>query len=212
MKMSEEISTEPCRNIKATPARRDELTDDELKCIDEIYASTCVQYKDLLMEYEVDKARNKKIKKYKCFQTIANWKPLRRHLSDFEKEVVAGPQSSTTILKHVELREPGTGQWFTYSSKAYESSKRVVSSYVCVNHGICDKAIPIFGRIAKAFQRSFASTVTYFVVVDVYDTATFNTELSMWFVKPSVTKKGVFLLEDVSHPLVVAEDETHALL
>ena len=193
MKMSEETSTEPCRNIKATPARSDELTDDELKCSDEIYASTCVQYKDLLMEYEVDKARNKKIKKYKHFPTIANWKPLHRDLSDFEKEVVTGPRSSTTILKRVELREPGIGQWFTYSSKAYESSKRVVSSYVCVNHGICDKAIPIFGRIAKAFQHSFASTVTYFVVVDVYDTATFNAELSMWFVKPFITKKGIFL-------------------
>lgn len=212
MKMCKEASTEPTSNIKATPALSDTLKDDELKRVDEIYASTCIQYNNLLQEYKKDKVRNKKVKKHKDFPTKGEWKPSLRILDDFERELVVGPQRNITILKRIEIREPGTGQWFTYGIKSYESSKRVISSYICVNHGIPDKEKPIFGRITKAFQHFFANKVTYFVLVDVYDTATLNTELNMWFVKLSITEKAIFQLDDVSYPLVVAEDETKSLL
>ena len=185
-----------------------QLTSEEKSWLETHYYRKYPEYKD---EYEIDKARNKRLNYKMNFPTKANWKPPTRSLLPFEETLLCGPPETVTLLKRTQLRNTSTGRLLTYSSKSHEEiSSRNCSSYVCLNHNQQQQhKDPQFGCINKIFFHKFGDKTVIFAEVTKFSDTKFDTELRMWHASLAhANHSALYLIDDFSEPLTIALD-TH---
>ena len=205
---------EPNYNWITTPAASSEkiitLKIDQQEWLHKYYFDTIPEYHAIVNDYNDDKVRHIKLRKKSQFPSKQEWTPPMRQLTSFEQELLCGPSPSCTLLKKVQFHVPKIGRWITYSSKQFEQSSRVSSSYVCI--GKDGSSTPQFGCISKLISHDWASRTEIFVLIDVYSNPSYCSELNMWFTSSHFETSTLLSIKDISQPLVIANDEKNAIV
>lgn len=204
MKLSEQSFHENTTVI-SVPANTSELSIKELKHIDTYYMENNAEYKAIVHEYNKDKVRNRREKRFEVFPSKDEWSPSERILDSLEKQLLCGPSSTVTKLKQVQKKAPETSRWITYTCMHHEENRRVSSSYVCASNA---NNMPQFGQITKLICHAFMEKNTIFAEVSLFSTAKYDAELAMWFINHDLKQTSqLYALEELSDPLVVANDK-----
>ena len=206
MQMSKQASTD--KDLIVTPAATADsiisLTDNQQKWLHAYYLMKIPEYQTITKEYMADKAKNVKLRKKSIFPSKEKWSPPLRQLSAIERQFLIGPPSSATLLKRVQFCLPNTGKWITYSSLQFQQSARISSANVCVSSD--HSKTPQFGQITTIFSHTFGNHTGIFAMVTIYDDATFDQDVGMWFTQSVKESLVISPIEDLSEPLVVAQD------
>ena len=212
MKLSRPEKAEP--TTINFPIGEYQLTSDENEWLDEYYLCNYPKYRDIITEYELAKARNKRIKRQSVFPSKTNWKPPMRLLSPLEETLLCGPSETATLLRRTRVQNPITGRLVTYSSMSHkENFSRVCSAYVCLNHNKQQQCEgPHFGYINNIISHRFGEKMVIIAKATKFDDAKLDTELGMWCVSSCTTDSTLYLIDDFSEPLTVALDKKNTLI